>query len=545
MNKMNKIITVASLFILIAAFGCTKNFKDYNTNPNALTKDHINDDNVYLGGFFKQMEESVFPIGGVSTDAANSYQLVENLCGDIFSGYQGMTHNWNSAGDNTTYNFSLGWNSAAFNLYYTGIQKNYDTIKKYAVNNPDIIAVATIIKVQAAHRTVDMYGPIPYFNTKTNLSSLGSVYDPMDSIYYSFFRDIDSSVSVLKKYVVLNANPLQFYDAVYRGNYTQWIKFANSLKLRLAMRIRYVDAVKAKQYAEAAVNDSYGVITDNADNAAMQGVQGTTYANPLSTLSDAYQEARMSANMQSFLVGYSDPRLPILFKTSTISTDPANTYRGIRNGSTISSANASKYQSFSSLLTNFNILWMPSAEVFFLRSEGALLGWNMGASASQLYETGIQQSFSQWGVGSASTYIANTTSKPAAYVDPVNTSNNSQSSELDTTTIKWNESLVLEQKLKKIITQKWIAMYPNGQEAWSEYRRTGYPSIFSVKTNNSGGTISSILGVRRLPYPQSEAQLNARNVAAGIQLLIAESPYAFSSKGDNGGTNLWWDKKGR
>ncbi|HVI43932.1 MAG TPA: RagB/SusD family nutrient uptake outer membrane protein [Chitinophaga sp.] len=532
MHVIKSFLYIIASAILLSS--CTKNFKEYNTNPNALPADQINRDNVYLGGFFKQMEESVFPVGGTGTDAANSYQLVENLTGDIFGGYHGMTHNWNAAGDNTTYNFNaVGWNAAAFNLFYNNVIKNYDTIKRYTVKNPDIFAVAKIIKVQAAHRTVDIYGPIPYFNTSTTLSTLGSPYNPVDSIYYSFFADLDSAIQVLKPYVQLGAKPLQYYDPVYRGNYAQWIKFANSLKLRLAMRIVYADPAKAKQYAEAAVNDPGGIITDNIDNAAMQGVQGVTYNNPLATLSDAYQEARMSANMQSFLSGYKDPRMARFFNTSLIATDPANTYRGIRNGIII--ADGTKYQPFSSLQSNFNVIWMPAAEVYFLRAEGALRGWNMGGTAQQLYETGIQQSFTQWGTGSASNYITDAASKALPYQDPVNSRNNvAAGSELSTITIKWDNAAAFETALERIITQKWIAMYPNGQEAWSEFRRTHYPLLFTVVANLSGGNVDTRKQVKRLPYPSSEYQLNRVNVSRGITLLGGP---------DNGITQLWWDKK--
>lgn len=532
MSSIKSLLYILLPTVLLTS--CTKNFKDYNTNPNALPADQINQDNVYLGGFFKQMEESVFPVGGSGTDAANAYQLVENLCGDIFGGYHGMTHNYNAAGDNTTYNFTaVGWNGAAFSLFYNNVIKNYDTIKKYAAKNPDILAVAKIIRVEAAHRTVDMYGPIPYFNTATTLSALGSAYTPMDSIYYSFFADLDSAVTALRPYIQVGARPLQYYDPVYRGNYIQWVKFANSLKLRLAMRIVYVDQVKAKQFAEAAINDPAGVITDNIDNATMQGVQGVTYNNPLATLSDAYQETRMSANMQSFLGGYADPRLARLFNPSKIPTDPANTYRGIRSGIII--ADGTQYQPFSSLQTNFNVIWMPAAEVYFLRAEGALRGWNMGGTARQLYETGIQQSFTQWGVGSASNYIADATSSALPYKDPVNSGNNVATGvDLSTITIKWDENTGFETALERVITQKWIAMYPNGQEAWSEFRRTRYPRLFTVVANLSGGNVDTRKQVKRLPYPSSEYQLNRVNVARGVVLLGGP---------DNGSTFLWWDKK--
>ena len=89
-------------------------------------------------------------------------------------------------------------------------------------------------------------------------------------------------------------------------------------------------------------------------------------------------------------------------------------------------------------------------------------------------------------------------------------------------------------KLEKIITQKWIAMYPNGQEAWSEFRRTGYPKVIPVVNNLSNGTIDTDIQVRRMTFPRSEYANNAAAVKEATSLL---------GGADNGGTKLWWDKK--
>ncbi|WP_431242275.1 SusD/RagB family nutrient-binding outer membrane lipoprotein [Flavobacterium sp. P21] len=92
-----------------------------------------------------------------------------------------------------------------------------------------------------------------------------------------------------------------------------------------------------------------------------------------------------------------------------------------------------------------------------------------------------------------------------------------------------------EVKLQKIITQKWIAGFPEGQEAWSDYRRTGYPKLFPVIKNYSGGTISTQFGVRRINYVTSEKATNAGGVASGVAKLGGP---------DNGGTRVWWDTTG-
>jgi len=158
-----------------------------------------------------------------------------------------------------------------------------------------------------------------------------------------------------------------------------------------------------------------------------------------------------------------------------------------------------------------------------------LRGWNMGGTAQSLYEQGIQTSFDQYGLGSAAGYIASTT--PAApYVDPVNSANNAGPA--SNVVVKWDDAASTESKLEQIITQKWLAMYPDGQEAWSEYRRTGYPRLYPVLVNNSAGKIDSQAGIKRINMPAPEYNTNKAEVLKAVQCLGGP---------DNGGTALWWD----
>jgi len=520
--------------LLVFLCACTKNFREYNTNPNNATEEMMQYDNLSTGVFFSQMEQNVFPVAQPPAFGDEMYQVVQNLAGDVFSGYMGASNNWFGGSNNTTYSLTPSWYGQAFNRAFLGVMPAWLAIKnKTAGQSSDqhIYALAQIIKVEAMHRTTDMYGPLPY--TKFGNGSLTTTYDDQQTIYNSFFADLDSAIATLTTFVQQNPNgkPLAAYDLIYGGDYTKWIKFANSLKLRLAMRIVYADPVKAKQYAEAAVNNAYGVFTTNDDNTILKSADGVQIHNPLQIICFNFDDIRMGANMESFLTGYKDPRIGFLFNK----TD-AGAYHGIRNG--INITNKSLYTTpFSTLnvLSETPIRWMSAAEMYFLRAEGSVRGWNMGSTAQSLYQTGIQTSFDQWGAGSSANYITDSLSKPATYIDPSNSGNNvTAGTNLGTVIIKWKESDVLETKLEKILTQKWIAVYPDGQEAWSEFRRMRYPKVFPVVVNNSGGLINSATQVRRLPFPQTEYQSNAAGVATGVSLL---------GGGDNGGTKLWWDKK--
>ena len=173
---------------------------------------------------------------------------------------------------------------------------------------------------------------------------------------------------------------------------------------------------------------------------------------------------------------------------------------------------------------------MTTAEAYFLRAEGALRGWNMDGDAKSLYELGIKTSFDQRGASGAAAYITDNVKMPKAYVDPNFPVNNSAA--VNNVTIAWDAAATNEVKLQKIITQKWIAGFPEGQEAWSDYRRTGYPKLFPVLKNTSGGKITTEFGVRRINFVQSEISLNKGGVDSGIAKLGGP---------DNGGTRLWWD----
>jgi hypothetical protein len=512
---------------IVFASGCTGKFDEWNINPNEATSEMMQHDNLLTGSFFVQMQKGVFIVG---QDQGGTYQITENLAGDVFSGYMGACGLWLSNSNNCTYNLVPDWYNAAFNRSYTDIMQPWLSIKNAAEKeSPQTLALATIIKVAGMSRITDMYGPIPYSNFGNG--KLKSAYDSQKDVYYAFFDELDEAVSILTE--LYNGNNsvtlMSDYDFVYSGKVVKWIKFANSLKLRLAMRLAYVDPTKAQAEAESAVSHKVGVMTTADDAAVLQQSSDFTFINPLYEICYSFADIRMGATMDSYLNGYKDPRIAAYFVKAS-----DDTYRGIRNGITINSKDTYSKGPFSKLnaATGDGIYWMDASEAYFLRAEGALRGWGMGGTAQDFYETGIKTSFTFWKVSGADAYIADATSLPANYIDTQNGGNSGNA--LSSITIKWDESASPEQKLERIITQKWIATYPDGQEAWSEFRRTGYPKIFPNKVNYSGGKISTDIQVCRLPFPSTEYANNAAEVAKAVTLLKGD---------DNGGTKLWWDAK--
>lgn len=527
-SKMTK--KVLFLAVAVAVAGCTKNFEEYNTDPTGISDESLKQDFNFVGAYFQQIQQNIYNIS-----PAWNFQLQQNLLGDVYSGYMMPPTPFRGNDNNMTYSLVDGWNGFPWSDGYNFVMAPALAVKKKAAADPkfqDFYAWSLILKVAAMHRVSDIYGPIiysQYGNGKTSID-----YDSQASVYDQFFKELKQAVDILTP-LAKNANaPRQFtnFDLSYSGDYTKWVKLANSLRLRLAVRVSKVDPARAKTEGEAAISHELGLMTANDDNF---NISTGSYVHPLNVINNAWNDIRMGAPMESILTGYSDPRLGKFFQPSEVS---AGQYKGIRNG--INIAAKSDYAGFSKLGTFLDaaksVQLMTAAEVKFLLAEAALRGWTVTGTAKTHYEAGINLSLDQWGVaGTSTSYINNNTSVPAAYADPKNNVNNlaANSPYISKATIKWDDAATTEAKLEKIITQKWIAMYPDGQEAWSEFRRTGYPKLMPVVLNNSGGKIPSELFIRRINFPASEYETNKDAVTKAVQLL---------GGADHGGTRLWWDK---
>jgi hypothetical protein len=537
MNKISykyKTLALVALAALLGAGACTKNFEDYNTDPTGLTDGQLKPDFNYIGGFYPQIQSSIYYNFNNTTW---EYQLQQNLIGDIYSGYMMSANPFRSNSSNLTYALVDGWNGFPFSLAYNRVMAPILEVKRRGAEKvaPDFWGVALILKVEAMHRVTDIYGPIPY--SQYGQGGTTSAYDSQESIYKRFFLELDTAVSNLKAYIAAKpgATPFAKFDMMYGGDYREWIKFANSLRLRLALRIVKADAALAKTEGEKALADNGGLMEKNTDNVM---VSGFGIKHPLFTITnkDGWSDISMGASIESYMGGYHDPRIGKYFDPAS---DFPGQYKGIRIGSNVTAKpgyngfSTLAYKDTKSFRDNTPLQLMTAAEVYFLRAEAALRNWsNAGGSAQELYETGITTSLSQWGVADqASEYINDASSKPADYVDPKNAEDNSPA--LSTITIKWDDAATFDVKLERIITQKWIAGFPEGQEAWSEFRRTGYPKLFPVVNNLSNGAISTSIQIRRINFPQAEYIGNQAEVQKAIQLLGGP---------DNGGTRLWWDK---
>ena len=236
MKKLRNTIAcgVAALALLATGLtSCTGDFDNINTSKDKPTPEDVDRDNAWAA-FIQTMQRNVFAEG------ANAYQLADNLLGDSYAGYFGQAQDWDSGSNSTCYAFPTAtWN-----------------ILRQKVDSASVVfALGEVVKVQAMHRVTDIYGPLPY--TAFGKMSSGLPYDSQETVYRTFIKELDHALKTLKAAYEADsgAKPIADFDVVFDSDLEKWIRFANSLKLRLAMRICYVKPDLAKQYAmEAAVS---------------------------------------------------------------------------------------------------------------------------------------------------------------------------------------------------------------------------------------------------------------------------------------------------
>ena len=316
------------------------------------------------------------------------------------------------------------------------------------------------------------------------------------------------------------------------------MKVVNSLRLRLAMRLSKVDPDLAKTEGEKALADPAGLIETNADNFNNSLIGNIM---PVAQICYQWDDTRMGAVIESFMAGLKDGRISKYFAPVSdpglLADHPTIPYKGIRNGAFIKAK--ADHVPFSKVANEFNSVTtrrnFTAAEVAFLKAEASLRGWAGAGDAKANYENGVRLSFADWGGSGVDAYLADNTSKPLNYTDPVDARNNFTAA--STITVAWNEGDNNELKLEKILTQKYLAAFTQTLEAWNDFRRTGYPKIPHVAKNDSGpdwGVIPANEWIKRMPFTNGERTGNTAAVADAVTKMGAGAK-------DDIATRLWWD----
>ena len=266
---MNTRILIYMCAVMLFA-GCTKSFDDINTNQHQLTDEELQADYQNVGAFFSQMVNRVVLFDDGSGNCLSSdYQVAQGLSADAFSGYLALTGTWRNGVHNGSYSFVSGWYDQLFTRAFSEVMPAWQRVTTVAgqMGQPAVAVLATIVKVEALHRVTDMYGPIPYIHFGSG--TLGTAYDRQQEVYNRFFAELDSAIDVLKPLAESGGTLLPDYDNVYEGNVARWVKFANTLRLRLALRVAYADPTLAQREAEKSAACSLGFIETAAERAQL------------------------------------------------------------------------------------------------------------------------------------------------------------------------------------------------------------------------------------------------------------------------------------
>jgi hypothetical protein len=528
-------------------FSCTGPFESYNTDNTGFPKDEQEYDLNRYGLNSLIVQKGIYFNynwgGGVNWP----FQIMQNLGADMFCGY---FHDCakDLFSKNSVYRLDEGWTSSNWINTYGYIMP---AIHRSEVINtegdmPSFAGIAKILKVAAMHRIADQYGPLVYSDFGTNT---GSDPESLEEAYGHFFIDLEEAIGLIQDFTVKNPGTESFYkfDLLTRTrSYDEWLRFANSLRLRLAIRISNVDGAKAAGEIRKCFESGVGFLESGKHLISVTTI-GSGYSNPLGEINKSWGEVFINASMESFLTGYEDPRLPHYFEPAAGNSKASGkedhidylfpvegTYTGIRQGINVNHGNYGRH-SKSTVTKETNAILMTPAEVWFLRAEAALRGYT-AEDVKACYEKGVHASFSQWGVsgsGDSGDSYLNSDKRPADFKDALDSRFDMNA--MTDITPRWDDAETKERKLERIITQKWIACYPEGVEAWSEQRRTGYPKLFKVYENNSNGKIDTDIMIRRIPFPAGLREDNPDQYGKLLQLL---------GGADNGGTRLWWDAGG-
>lgn len=478
----------------------------------------------------------------------HAYQYQRSNSIDVYAGYFTVSQNNFLFGGplESTYTFPNPYYDGALNLTGVAIQVNDAYKNAEALGVPEWKAIAMILYGYSAHEVTDFFGPIPYDDWRNLKESSPIKYERMDTVYFKIFRELTDAVQILKKQQPSAIQLRKVEGAnggLSRGDWRMWVKFANSIRLRMALNMVKVEPLRAKLEAEAAVNDEIGVLQYSDKDIAFDDINsGSKSEHPLYSISVGWDDIRLGGSLENILKRYNSPLLEKWFamnpyaikdKNGNLSGFDANSgYFGIRQG--VPMINKSNKQQGYGMFSTFKIPDLPRSyikvtEVLFLRAEGALRGWNMGGSSEDLYKQGIKKCFDEYNLQDAyEDYIAQTTVKNINFIDPYDRDNDIKGRV--NVAVQWDVNDTKEVMLEKIITQKYLANFPMGAEAWTTFRRTGYPRLFPVRINN-WLTVDTELQIRRCPFKETEDNSNDLNTSL-IESLGGQN---------TAGQRLWWD----
>ncbi len=396
--------------------------------------------------------------------------------------------------------------------YYTGPLMDLATIINYNTDatlreqaskhgsNNNQLATARIWKAYLFSIVTDRWGDVPYFDAN-KIGIINPKYDRQQDIYNDLFKELKEAADQFDGGIAFKG------DILFNGDASKWKKFANSLRMVLALRLSKVDPATGKAQYMSAISHPAGYITTNTENASFAYQNNRDFRNPWHNNHTESNAFGMSEFFVNLLKNNNDPRLPVMADAAS-----PGVYRGIPYGldagnlATWTSANVYSKLGAAYRQQNTPGYFITASQMLLTRAEAALLGWVTGTNAKNDYEDAIRFDMQRLGITNTTTINTYIASAPIA-INVVNVAD----------------------ALQKVRMQKYFALFPNGFEAFSEWRRTNVPPLVPAQyALNPSKQIP-----RRWGYPTSEATLNAANYQAALSVL----------GGDNSiDRRVWWDK---
>jgi hypothetical protein len=475
MKKMKKIIITS--FVLLTVLSCE--------DLTELNEDIKNPREVPGGALFASATKDLFDFMTTPNVNVNNFRL------------------WAQQWAQTTYadesNYELierNVNGAAWNTLYAEVIRDLREAKRFIEEDEFLsedfkvvqTAMAEVLEVFAYHVLVDIFGDIPY--TEAFGDDVTPAYDDDAAIYNDLVTRLNTAIGNLN-----GDSEIGTYDLVYGGDTEQWKRFANSLKLRMAIRLAEVNPGMSQTMAEEAV--ASGVFQSNDDNFTLVYQGSTPNTNPLwvSLVQSKRSDYVAASTLVEPMVALDDPRLPFYFE-DTFGAPPqfvGGVYGDNNAYNTFSHpGELQKDPTFPGTIMSY---W----EVAFLLADAAVRGYDVGGTPEEFYNAGIEASILYWGgdQDDVAAYLANP--------------------DVDFDTAPGTE-------LQRIAFQKWISLYDQGFEAWSTLRLYDYPVV-------PDAVLSDLPTPNRYTYPVTEYSLNEENVAdAGAAI-----------GGDALDTRVFWD----
>ncbi len=470
---MKRIFSSLRHISLIAAFtlgisACTDKFDEINTNPNAPSTATAD---LFLPHGIQSAVDAYWG-GSLGMD-------IGNLISQYWARIQYT--------DIDQYLVSSDVYSGAWQTFHIEALADYQRIYKLGVEtkNPNYQAVALIMRSWVFSLITDIYGDIPYSQSIQGLEGiLQPKYDTQKEVYAGIVKELKTANDLID---ATDKTKAIAGDILFANDLTKWKKFANSLSLRLLNRM--LDKSDAGIDVKAEINRilsdpaKYPVIGSVSENIQLNYIDATNNNNPINQNRKTRDDHRVSATLVNKLVEMKDARLAVYADKPADGGD----YKGVPNGLSNADANALGLSKTSKVGAYFVAATAPGvimsyAELLFIKAELAYKGITAAGTVAANYTNAITASHSQYKLTVSPDYLAANALKTGS------------------------------EGYTQIMEQKWIALFGQGVEAWTEFRRTGIPALKPSVINVNGGVIPT-----RLPYPGSEESLNYENFSAALK----------------------------